>query len=286
MEETNVHGRIQGCGGRIRAAALGGALAVVGFAPRGWADPVQTLPCRPTIACTADLVPAGSFELETGGFLRLAPGAAPTWALPFLAKLSLTDWFQLQLGSAGPTWSGGLFAMDVGTVIAKFRLWRQGAWAPSVALSVGAAFGLTPASQSYQPVEGVQAALYLSRDIGRFHLDLNVGYNALAQGGGELTHSLWTSVSTGIAWTPALGSFHELYHFTPTVTDGPPEGGFLFGLTLSPSPGVMFDVGADVALFRDSRTVNAFIGLTFATQPLWGSVPRSRASRQGRPGAG
>jgi hypothetical protein len=33
-------------------------------------DDRQALPCRPTIACTADIVPPGSFELEIGYLFR------------------------------------------------------------------------------------------------------------------------------------------------------------------------------------------------------------------------
>jgi hypothetical protein len=47
--------------------------AVCASLARGTEAPgdTQTLPCRPTIACTADIVPPGAFELETGVLFRL-----------------------------------------------------------------------------------------------------------------------------------------------------------------------------------------------------------------------
>jgi hypothetical protein len=33
-------------------------------------DDRKALPCRPTIACTADIVPPGTFELEAGYLFR------------------------------------------------------------------------------------------------------------------------------------------------------------------------------------------------------------------------
>ncbi len=246
---------------------------------RAAADPVQTLPCRPTIACTADIVPGGAFELEAGGFARVVPGAPTAFSAPFLAKLSLTDWLQVQFGSAGPTLSGDLMVMDVAVALAKVRFFPQGTWAPSLSLSVGGSFGVMPGSNDYVPVEGLQTALYASRDLGRFHVDLNVGYNALRAGAGTFTHSAWGAVSTSYAWSSTFGSFHELYYFTPQVEGAPRDGGFLFGITLSPSPSVMFDIGGDVALIQSSRTFNAFVGVTVATERLWGAAPAPSMAR-------
>lgn len=258
-------------------------LLTLAVTSRAGADPTQTLPCRPTIACTADIVPGGSFELEAGALLRTAAGMAATYSAPFLAKLSLTDWAQIQVGSAGPTWSDGQLVMDVAVFAAKVRLMPQGAWAPSVSLSLGGAFGVTPGSQSYQPIEGVQAALYASRDIGRFHVDVNVGYNGFTVSGSPVTHAYWAAVSTSVAWSSVFGTFHELYYFSPQVVGGGRDAGFLFGVTLSPSPSVMFDIGGDIALVQSTRTANAFFGVTFVTERLWGAAPATARGLRGPP---
>lgn len=66
-------------------------------------DETHALPCRPTIACTADLVPPGAFEIEAGMLFRRLAGNGRQWTLPFLAKVTLAKWVQLQVGSNGYT---------------------------------------------------------------------------------------------------------------------------------------------------------------------------------------
>lgn len=61
----------------------------------------RTLPCRPTIACTADIVPPGAFELEAGALFRRLGSAERQWTFPFLSKLTIASWLQLQVGSNG-----------------------------------------------------------------------------------------------------------------------------------------------------------------------------------------
>lgn len=63
-------------------------------------DDLTALPCRPTIACTADIVPPGSFELEIGYLFRKLRSPLLQHSVPFLAKLTLAEWVQLQVGGA------------------------------------------------------------------------------------------------------------------------------------------------------------------------------------------
>ncbi len=62
-------------------------------------DNRKALPCRPTVACTADIVPPGSFELETGYLFRKLRSPIVQHSVPFLAKLTLAEWMQLQVGA-------------------------------------------------------------------------------------------------------------------------------------------------------------------------------------------
>ena len=57
----------------------------------------HALPCRPSIACTADIVPTGMVELEVGYLFRKAPDGLQHQT-PFLLKLTLADWVQAQVG--------------------------------------------------------------------------------------------------------------------------------------------------------------------------------------------
>src|SRR5262249_15049422 len=74
----------------------------------GWPDERdRVLPCRPTIACTADLVAPGTLEIEAGYLYRRAAGGAVQRTWPFLIKLTVAPWVQLQVGSNGYTASPG-----------------------------------------------------------------------------------------------------------------------------------------------------------------------------------
>src|SRR5262249_36227692 len=64
------------------------------------ADSLRAVPCRPTVACTADLAAPGVVELETGYTGRLVNG---TWqaGVPFLLKTTVVEWLQVQVGGSG-----------------------------------------------------------------------------------------------------------------------------------------------------------------------------------------
>ncbi len=250
-------------------------LLVCSSAHAARADEVIPMPCRPTVACTADIVPAGTFELESGGISKIIPGDRPTFAAPFLAKLSVTHWLQLQLGSAGPTFASQKWLMDVGAAAAKVRLVEQGSWNPSLAFTLGGAFPLSRETKDYTPTKGAQAAVYVSRDIGAFHVDVNLGYNAFLTSG-DIAHSWWGAVSTSYAYTKWFGSFHELYYISPPLPDAPRDAGALFGVTFLPVSWAMIDVGADVSLFQKTRTVSAFAGLTTVVPDLFGKKKASQ----------
>jgi hypothetical protein len=54
------------------------------------ADYYKALPCRPTIACTADIVPPGVTELELGYLYRRLGTSANQHSIPFLLNSSMT----------------------------------------------------------------------------------------------------------------------------------------------------------------------------------------------------
>jgi hypothetical protein len=57
----------------------------------------SALPCRPTIACTADFVPPGVMELESGYIYRRLGSGANQSSIPFLLKRTVLEWVQLQI---------------------------------------------------------------------------------------------------------------------------------------------------------------------------------------------
>jgi hypothetical protein len=113
----------------------------------------QALPCRPTIACTADIVSPGSFELEVGYLFRKFRDAEIQHSVPFLAKLTLAEWVQLQVGGNGPTFANAPvpthYIDDIVTGLV-FHLADQAKYIPSFSWSLelssplAAAAGYTP----------------------------------------------------------------------------------------------------------------------------------------------
>ena len=53
-------------------------------------DEHPSLPCRPTVSCTADIVRPGSLEIEAGYLFHKL--SEPTHSVPLLVKLTLAEW--------------------------------------------------------------------------------------------------------------------------------------------------------------------------------------------------
>jgi hypothetical protein len=256
------------------ALAAGLALGTLAARPAHAESDIPVLPCRPTVACTADIVPAGVVEVETGTLSRFAAQSA--LAVPILAKLSLSSWFQAQLGTNGLSSSSTGTFVDLVTGIGKFRVLEQGDWNPSVAFTLGGSLAVKPESATYAPTQGFQAGALASRDFGRFHVDVNGGYSADV-GDKTLTHTGWGAVSTSLTWNRWIGTFHEVYYLGAPRPRVPQDGGFLFGIAYSPRPEFMLDLGADIGFFPDDRAVSAFFGVTAVLGRIYGSAPTATA---------
>jgi len=82
-------------------------LSIVLVAAAAHAEDATVLPCRPTIACTAQIEVPGLLTVEAGYLLLKLDNPGSQQSAPFLIKLSANDWLQWQLGSNGPTFAGG-----------------------------------------------------------------------------------------------------------------------------------------------------------------------------------
>src|SRR5258708_16091005 len=134
---------------RFMALALVAAFATPSSAEVAPDPSDRALPCRPTIACTADLVPPGVIELESGYLYRRLGDGANQSSSPFLLKLTLLEWAQLQLGSNGPT---------LASAPMEARYFDD----------------ITGGSRTYDAL----LVVYVTKDIGWLHADWNVGVNA------------------------------------------------------------------------------------------------------------
>jgi hypothetical protein len=233
-------------------------------------DEAKSLPCRPTIACTADIVKPGFFELETGMlFRRLA--ATKQWTFPFLAKLTLTRDLQLQVGSNGYTGQfDGVPARYFDDVTAglKAHLFEQKGLVPSVALS--AAIGLPVAGDQpgYRSQGDAFVIAYVTKDFGPLHVDLNLGVNDW----GGVTNAVaqeWVALALSVPLPPPFGLMIENYYFTDAAPSSARDGGCLFALSLTPRPWLVFDFGGDVGYFSGSRAYSSFVGMTLVPVRLW-----------------
>jgi len=103
--------------------------------------------------------------------------------------------------------------------------------------------------------------LYLSQDLPGVHADLNVGVNVLSMDSQPAVQYLGAlSLSRDLAW--GVGAMLENYAFVGGGSYADHDAGVLSGFTYAPTPRLMFDLGTDIALFRDSRNLTLFAGFT------------------------
>ena len=146
-----------------------------------WPAEDKTLPCRPTIACTAEIIPPGTFEVEAGALVRQLGPRTRQWSFPFLAKLTLAPWIQVQAGSNGYTTSRGdapSSFFDDAELVVKLHVVDQTERAPSLSFSAQASIPTSSGQLGYQPTYDAMFTAYVTKDVGPLHGDWNVGLSA------------------------------------------------------------------------------------------------------------
>ncbi len=143
-------------------------------------DSFHALPCRPTIACTADLIPPGGIEIEGGYLVRRLGGGVLQHSTPWLLKLTLAEWVQLQIGSNGGIFAGTPQApsaryLDDVTVGLKLHLQDQDDAAPALSFSATLSAPTLGGQLGYLYTYDLLFALYVSKDFRWLHVDLNAG---------------------------------------------------------------------------------------------------------------
>jgi hypothetical protein len=247
-------------------------------------DRDKALPCRPTIACTADVVPPGTLDVETGVIFRhlSASGGATRatgdtsatrqWSFPFLLKLTVAPWLQLQAGSNGFTAARGDTPesfFDDAVVGAKFHLHDQTRLTPSLALSADASIPTFPGLGYERTVDAFFTA-YVTKDVGYVHADFNAVLNVWRLDAAPLEQGLVALALTANV-PPPFGVMGEAYYQSSAAPVASRDGGFLFAFTHSPRPWLIFDIGGDVGFFPSTRSYSTFIGMSFIPAVLWRS---------------
>ncbi|MGE5182311.1 MAG: hypothetical protein ACM31C_09630 [Acidobacteriota bacterium] len=238
-------------------------LAVAGVAH---ADDYTALPCRPTIACTADFVPPGVLEIESGYLYRRLAGGVNQSSLPFLVKLTLAPWAQLQVGSNGPTLQGDAHYLDDVTAGLKVQLRRQTAHVPSISLSATASVP-TFAASGYLRTYDALAIAYVTKDLGWLHADWNLGLSAWRLDATTITQA-WTALALSTPLGAGFGAMLEGYTFSDAAPIAPRDAGILAAVSYQPRWWIVLDAGPDVGLTA-TRVASAFAGVTFIAGELW-----------------
>jgi hypothetical protein len=230
-------------------------------------EDTRALPCRPTIACTADLVAPGIFELEAGAQLKRAPGAT-AWSTPFLLKLTLAEWGQLQVSSAGFL-SGPPASFDAIAVGLKLHLQDQTAALPSVSFSL--AEGIPTAQQGSSTL----ATAYLTKDFGWLHADFNLGLN-LWRPERDGRAQAWAALALSVGLSHGLSPMLEGYAYGDAAPLATRDAGLLAALAWQPVHWLVIDAGVDVALIQSVRAFNAFVGFTVTPLDLYDTSEEAR----------
>jgi hypothetical protein len=236
-------------------------------------DGTHVLPCRPTVACTADIAAPGTVELELGTIHRHVVSPGPLWAFPFLAKLTLARWVQVQVGSNGFTTAvqpDTATFFDNLNVVTKLHLTDAEATGllPSTALSAALSFPVSSDQQGYVSTFDAIFVGYVSKDLGPIHADANAGVE-LWQLDGAVSPQAYGTLALSTSLPFSFGVMAEGYYFSDASPVATRDGGFLCALSYSPRPWLTFDAGGDVGFFPSVRTFSAFVGMTVAPVVLW-----------------
>jgi hypothetical protein len=222
----------------------------------------HALPCRPTITCTADIVPAGDLEIESGVVSR-KQRTGFTLSAPLLVKYSLSHELQLQLGgntlTALRTTTRATY-LDNAVGGMKVHIVDQTSKRPSLALSASLSVPTFKSTGYERAYNGIFTA-YATKDFGPLHFDLNVGVNAagfdkVATGQG------YAALAAETEFTHEFGAILEGYVFSDAQPYSAEDAGIVFAFTHSPEPWLVFDVGGDVSLYQSTRVYSTFFGMT------------------------
>jgi hypothetical protein len=269
---------------RAQALVFLSALAsICGVTHQANADPSPpndgdiALPCRPTIACTADLVRPGGLEIESGALYRRTGGPAHrgVWMFPALAKLTLVEQFQMQLGSNGYSTTvsppNERYIDDV-VITPKVHFTDQTKYVPSLSFSAELSVPTFRATGYLRTYDAFFTG-YATKDIGPVHVDLNAGVN-LWRIENRPAPQAFTALALSANLVQPFGIMVEGYVFSEALPVSRRDGGFLFALSHSPKPWLVFDVGGDIGFFPSTRSFAAFLGMTIVPVFFWRTKPR------------
>ena len=235
-------------------------------------DSDRAQPCRPTVTCTAELVAPGELEVEVGGGVAHADDQ-DQWSTPFLLKLGLWRWLEMEVGSNGlAVLRDGQRTQYLDNVFAgpKLRFFEQHGALPSIALSAEVNAPTFPAA-GYERFWDLFFAVYATKEFGPVHADVNGGFDVLRVADqGQVTRG-----SVSGAFTLDLPANFALevaaYYLSDSLPSSQHDGGFQDAVTFAPRPWLVFDAGADWGFFPSVRRYSVFAGITIIPMVFWRS---------------
>jgi hypothetical protein len=156
--------------------------------------------------------------------------------------------------------------LDDVTLGVKFHLLDQRGPVPSLSFSATASIP-TFRGEGYLRTYDTMFAGYITKDIGWLHADFNVGLNVWRVD--NPLPQAWVALALSGNLPPPFGVMAESYYFTNAAPVAARDGGFLFAISHSPRPWLIFDFGADIGYFPSSRAYSLFVGTSIVPAILW-----------------
>jgi hypothetical protein len=236
---------------------------------------IRVFPCRPTISCSADIVPPGVLEIELGYAARRVRPDGFFHLQPVLLKLTVIRWLQVQVGTNGYVFTSGdvsrsLQYVDDVSVGVKARFVEQTDVRPSLAVSAALSIPTPYRNDTFPFAYDASFWAYASKDFGPLHLDLNGGINLWQFDISQRSVQPFISLAATLELPRQFGAMAEGYWFD----DGGPialrDAGLLLAASYAPSRRVLFDAGIDWSFVPTTRMYTLFVGVTFIAARLWG----------------
>ena len=235
-------------------------------------EPKSLLPCRPTIACTAELAPEGTLQLELGYLHRALGGGVAQESVPFLVKLALLDWVEAQVSSNGFTSANGSApARYHDNIQLGFKASLKGRTGlPTIGASVQLAVP-TPGKQlGYLKATDVLVTGYLTYILpASVEADMNLGANVFHIEGPAQVQP-WAALALSRDLPLGFTAMVEGYQFARSLPYTQRDAGLLAALSWTTTDWLVIDAGGDVGLFPQSRRFSIFCGVSLASRKLWG----------------
>ena len=232
-----------------------GALAVlVGWSEPGFAQQVSDC---------AEISARDTLEVETDYVQSHGDGGLVNTGVA-LVKYSIGNTLQLQLGT------DNLVTVQRGTATAlldgvylgpKLVVVSQTEQRPAVAVSAVVALPTRGDPDALTQTVDTYVWGYLSKDLRGVHADLNLGLNVLSIDARPAIQ-LIAAAAVSRALSDRVGAALELYTFEGGGAYAEHDAGALTALSYTAAPWLTVQAGADVALYRDVRSLTLFAAVT------------------------